>query len=81
MQKHTRTYFKYFGYGIDSIIICEICGKDKSVDIHYIDGRIGKQANNIENLIACCRKCHNAAHDGKITKEVLHIIHNLNLKK
>ena len=82
MTKHCAIYFKYFGYGIDSFIPCEVCGK-KAVDIHHIHGR-GKGKDVIENLMAVCRKCHNAAHGiGKtyLHPDVMQAIHNKFLKK
>jgi len=80
MQKHTKIYFDYFGIdynesGWHDFIVCEICSTE-AVDIHHIDGR---QNNNIENLIALCRGCHNEAHEHKYTKKVLRHIHNKNL--
>jgi len=37
---------------------CEYCGK-KAVDIHHIQSRGQGGSNDINNLIALCRKCHN----------------------
>jgi len=76
MQKHVKVYFDHFGYGIDSFIPCEVCGQ-RAVDIHHIAGR-GKGKDVISNLIALCRKCHNAAHGLEKTylhKDVIHKIH------
>ena len=77
MTKHCKIYFDYFGYGIDDVIPCEICGK-RAVDIHHIDGR-GKDKNVIGNLMALCRDHHNAAHGiGKtyLHKDMIQVIHN-----
>lgn len=60
MTRHVRIYMDYFGYGEQDVILCEVCGQ-RAVDIHHIDGR-GKGKDVISNLIALCRKCHNAAH-------------------
>lgn len=76
MTRHVRIYMDYFGYGEQDIILCEVCGQ-RAVDIHHIDGR-GKGKDVISNLIALCRKCHNAAHGLEKTylhKDVIHKIH------
>ena len=78
MKKHTRIYYKYFGYGIDDRILCEYCNSKIAVDIHHIDNKgMGgsKEKDNIENLIALCRVCHEDAHKEKITKSELISIH------
>ena len=84
MQAHTKIYMNYFGYGEQDFVPCEVCGA-KSVDVHHLNGR-GKGKDVIENLVAFCRKCHNAAHGLEKTylhKDVLKAIHNekLNLWK
>ena len=82
MKKHTKIYLNYFGYGEQDIILCEVCGA-VSVDIHHIQpkGMGGsKTKDNIENLIALCRNCHNLAHDNKLSKEYLTKLHLKNLK-
>ena len=61
MQKHTKIYMRYFGYGIDDFIPCEVCGA-RCVDIHHLEGR-GKDKDRIELLIGLCRKCHDKAHN------------------
>lgn len=76
MTRHVRIYMDYFGYGEQDVILCEVCGQ-RAVDIHHIDGR-GKGKDVISNLIALCRKCHNAAHGLEKTylhKDVIHKIH------
>lgn len=83
MQKHHKVYTEYFpshtGY-----YSCEICGK-KAEDIHHIKRRseFGKktkdQQDQIENLIALCRDCHNKAHANELTKDYLFEIHKKNL--
>jgi len=60
MQKHTKLYFQFFGYGEQDFIPSEISGT-KAVDIHHIFGR-GKDHDIIENLIALNREEHQAAH-------------------
>ena len=84
MQKHTRNYFKYFGVAFNESgwhdrIDCEICG-NKAVDIHHINGRWNKDnCDDIENLIALCRRCHEDAHNGVLSKGDLHVSHYANM--
>lgn len=64
MKPHTKTYMKYYNYGIDDVILCENCGA-VAVDIHHIERRgMGgsKKKDWIDNLIALCRSCHTEAH-------------------
>ena len=74
MQKHSKVYLKYFGYGQDDIIPCEVCGCN-AVDIHHIYGRIGHFANDISNIMALCRQDHDKAHNGTYTKKYLLELH------
>ena len=76
LPKHVGIYFDYFGYDVNSWIACEVCGVT-SVDIHHIIPRskFGSkrkdEQDNISNLIALCRDCHNQAHSHEISKETL----------
>ena len=72
MQKHTKIYMKHFNYGETDFIPCEACGS-RAVDVHHIHGRI---ADNIENLAALCRRHHEFAHNGTVTKAEMQTIHN-----
>jgi len=77
MKKHTKIYLDYFGYGIEDFIPCECCGT-KAVDIHHIEARgMGgnKEADNIGNLMALCRKHHIEYGDKKQYIEYLKEIH------
>jgi len=77
MKKHTKIYLDYFGYGIEDFIPCESCGA-KAVDIHHIEARgMGgnKEADNIWNLMALCRKHHIEYGDKKQYIEYLKEIH------
>lgn len=80
MQKHTKVYLKHFGFDSSDFIPCETCGS-KAVDIHHIDARGmgGSDKNNIENLMALCRDCHNKYGDIKEKKEWLKELHRYNL--
>lgn len=77
MKRHTKIYLKFFDYGIEDFIPCENCG-EKAVDIHHIEARgMGgsKEADNIENLMALCRKCHEKYGDKTKFKVILKNIH------
>jgi len=56
MQKHTKIYMDFFGYGEQDYVPCEWCGLP-AVDVHHIDGR-GPGKDVIEKLVGLCRKDH-----------------------
>jgi hypothetical protein len=60
MQKHTKIYMDFFGYGEQDFIPSEVSGT-KANDVHHIYGR-GKEHDIIENLIGLNREEHKAAH-------------------
>lgn len=69
MKKHVKIYMDYHDYVLDDVILCSACGT-VAVDIHHLIGRgmgAGKnsQKNEIENLIALCRRCHIKAETDK----------------
>ena len=83
MQSHIKTYLKHFDLGEQDLITCECCLKEGRIDgqgydIHHIKGRVGKDANKIENLICVCRKHHEMIHAG-IPKSEVQYIHNFYL--
>jgi len=85
MKKHTKLYLDYFGYGIDSVILCEVCGA-VATDLHHIFRRgMGgsKTADTIENIMALDRECHIKYGDKKQYMEFLKEKHKekLNIKK
>jgi 5-methylcytosine-specific restriction endonuclease McrA len=65
MKKHIKNYYNHHSLGIDDVIICEKCNNKKAVDIHHIIFRSQGGSDNIDNLIALCRDCHNKAHADK----------------
>lgn len=71
----------YFGYGIQDFIPCEIC-EDRAVDIHHILARKKRPdlINDINNLMAVCRVCHQDYGDRTEHLEYLQKIHNLKLR-
>ena len=74
MQRHTRIYLKHFEYGEQDFIPCEHCGA-KAVDIHHIKYRSQGGRDEISNLIALCRKCHDMAHNKELTESDLRLLH------
>ena len=66
----------YYGYGEQDFIPCAVCGL-RANDIHHIVYRshFGKKeqdkCNDISNLIALCRSCHNLAHSEILSEETL----------
>lgn len=71
MQKHTKVFMGHYGYCVQDIIMCQRCRVSVAVDIHHIVFRSQGGGDDIGNLIALCRKCHDLAHARKITKEEL----------
>jgi len=80
MKPYTKTYLSYFGYSTADFIPCEVCSA-KSVDIHHIQARSIRKdlVNDITNLMAMCRSCHQKLGDKKQHKEFLQNIHNQKL--
>lgn len=77
MKKHTQVYMKFFNYGIEDFIPCEIC-QARCVDVHHIENRgMGgsEKHDYIENLMGLCRYHHNAYGDIKEMIEKLKQIH------
>ena len=64
MQKHTKLYMDFFKYGEQDIILCEYC-HSRAVDIHHVIFRSQGGKDEISNLVALCRKCHESAHSDK----------------
>lgn len=64
MQAHTKIFMKYYGYGEQDFIPCFAC-HNRSTEIHHLIFRSQGGKNNIENLCAICRNCHNMAHANK----------------
>ena len=80
LPKHTKAYFNYFGYGEDDIILCEVCYK-KATDLHHIKYKSRGGTNDITNIIALCRWCHDKAHNEQLTEIELTEIHLKNLNR
>jgi 5-methylcytosine-specific restriction endonuclease McrA len=80
MKNYVKTYLKYFGFSPADFIPCEACGA-KSVEIHHLRPKSldKKLENNIGNLIALCRLCHEAAHRDRKFNEELKLTHRRKL--
>ncbi len=81
MQKHTKIYMDHFGYSVADFIPCENCGA-QCIDVHHLEPRgMGgsKKKNNIENLMALCRSCHDKAHASRDFNLDLKLIHRRKL--
>ena len=74
MTKHAKIYMGHFGHGIDDVILCEVC-MAKAVDIHHIQYKSRGGKDEIKNLMALCRKCHDKAHSEKYKEGELKLIH------
>ena len=79
MQAYKRKYMKHYGYGEQDRVLCEVCHAE-AVDIHHVIFRSQGGTNDIDNLIALCRSCHDKAHAKEITAEYLTEIHPMNHK-
>jgi 5-methylcytosine-specific restriction endonuclease McrA len=83
MKKHVKTYLDFFGYDETSWIACEMCGQT-AVDINHIDAKgMGgsKLKDNIENLMAMCRKCHIDLGDKKEHKVMMKVVHQVKMNE
>jgi len=72
MQKYIKNYCKYHNICEQDVILCEVCGRI-AVDIHHIKYRSQGGSDDVDNLIALCRKCHDLAHAKEITEEELYV--------
>ena len=77
MKTHTKIYLKYFDYGQEDFMPCEICSC-LAVDVHHIESRgMGgtSKKDEIENLMGLCRTHHLRYGDVVKYKEYLKEIH------
>ena len=84
MKDYVRVYYDYYNYVSGQFVACECCGAVAN-DIHHIvyrshfGNKEKSKCNDISNLMALCRECHNKAHQEIFKKEYLQEIHNKNL--
>ena len=74
-KAHVKNYMKHFGYGEQDIILCEACHR-KAIDLHHIKYKSRGGGDEVQNVIALCRKCHDLAHNEYISEGDLRYIHN-----
>jgi 5-methylcytosine-specific restriction endonuclease McrA len=70
MKIHIKNYIA--AYGVPTA--CEWCGRNNPADIHHIIFKSQGGGNEVDNLIALCRDCHDRSHFKKepyITSEEL----------
>lgn len=72
MKSYTLVYLKFFKYTVADFIPCEVCG-NRAVDIHHIEARSRRKdlLNDITNLMALCRICHDRYGDKTKHKQFL----------
>ena len=80
MKKHTKIFFDYFKLNEADFVACEVCGR-RATDIHHILFKSLGGKDNIENLIALCRRDHEFAHKHLLSKDYLQEIHKPKLLK
>ena len=78
MKQHTKIYCDFFGYGEQSFIGCEVCGKEATGGIHHLvfKSRSTVNPDRIENIMALCSEHHRQAHDSTLSVERLQQIHD-----
>ena len=79
-MNYVEIYLKHFDYDKSDVILCEVCNA-VSVDIHHAIPRskiFGAARDDIKNLVALCRTCHDKEHNG-IKNPQLKAIHLQNL--
>lgn len=71
MKPHIKTYLKHFKYKIVEDVCCQACRSFGSIDIHHIKYRSQGGGDDIQNLIALCRPCHEKAHTRELSAAYL----------
>ena len=60
-QLHQTIFRKHYDLLEDDWVACRQCG-GTAVDIHHRQFKSQQGSDNIENLIALCRPCHDKIH-------------------
>ena len=71
MAKHIKNYRKYFNIGDQDVLTCSWCNMAQAVDLHHIVYRSSKGTDEVANIIALCRSCHEKAHKRDISESDL----------
>ena len=76
MKSYTKVYYTFFDLDLCDFVACELCGSE-AVDISHIEakGRRPDLKDDIRNIMAMCRFCHESTGDKKDYKEVIQKIH------
>ena len=84
MNNYKKVYCTFFGYDYGYCdILCEWC-KKIAVDIHHISPRAHSKCDNLNevpNLVALCRECHQRCENSKEFNKRVQIIHLKNIIK
>ena len=73
MVKYKKNYLDHFKLTTADFIACEFCNAP-AVDIHHATFKSQGGKDDITNLIALCRNCHNKAHNSRQFNENLKLI-------
>lgn len=65
MKPYVKSYMDHYGIGEQDYITCRACLGRRAVDIHHIKFRSLGGTDEISNLIALCRYCHDKAHNDR----------------
>ena len=77
VMTYKQKYLNHFGYGEQEFVPCEICNNE-SVDVHHLIYRSHGGTDDIENLMALCRRCHiEKAHKNKVHYQVFKARHEM----
>ncbi len=71
MQKHTKNHIDSLGLTVGDYFPCEECTAP-TVDVHHITPKSLGGSDEPENLIGLCRKDHDLAAAGTLTREHLY---------
>jgi hypothetical protein len=83
MKPYQKNYLEHFGYDKCDTIYCEVCSA-VAQDLHHIKARgMGgsKLRDNVENIMALCRRCHEFYGDKKQHMDFLIITHQIKMHK
>jgi hypothetical protein len=80
MKPHAKNYLTHFDLGEQDFIYCEYHyikygAFIRAVDLHHIVYRSQGGTDDINNIVALCRDCHNLAHAEQIDRCELLEIH------
>jgi len=75
-KQYVKDYMKFHNIGEQDFILCKACGKI-AVDLHHIIFKSACGTDEPSNIIPLCRRCHDFAHAGKLTRDYLQEINSL----